>query len=80
MIAKLSPQDEDRAQRLIDAGRFDNLQEILHAGLDALEEDDEWRQYAHDRIQRGLNDIAEGRTISGEEFLAQLHKARLKQA
>ena len=80
MSVKLSAEDQSRAEKLVGSGRFSNINEVLHAGLEALEEDENWRQYARDRIQRGLDDIAAGRTVSGEEFLDQLRKARLPRA
>lgn len=80
MSLKLSSEDQNRAEKLIDSGRFSSIEELLHAGLQALDDDEVWRQYAQARIERGINDITEGRVISGDDFLAQLRKGRLTPA
>ena len=78
MTVELNAEYESRAQKLVAAGRFRDMEEVLQAGVDALEENESWLCYARERIQRGLNDIEAGRTVSGEAFMEQLHRARLK--
>ncbi len=76
----LRPEDQERANKLVSSGRFPDVEAVLQAGLDALEDDDEWRSYAQDRIAAGLADVEAGHTIPLDEFLARLRTHRLQKA
>jgi putative addiction module CopG family antidote len=68
------------AEALVASGRFESVSEAVHAGLEAIHEEEEWKDYARDRIEAGLADIEAGRTISGEDFLIWLEGQRQKRA
>jgi len=72
MSITLSPEDQKKAEDLVASGRFSSINDALHAGLEAIEEDPEWQEYARDRIAAGLEDIKAGRTVPAEEVLAKL--------
>ncbi len=72
MSITLSPEDQKKAEDLVASGRFNSISDALHAGLEAIEEDSEWQEYARDRIAAGLEDIEAGRTVPAEEVLAML--------
>jgi putative addiction module CopG family antidote len=80
MSITLSPEDQKKAEDLVASGRFSNINDALHAGLEAIEEDPDWQEYARDRITAGLEDIEAGRTVPLEEVLEMLRAARLKKA
>jgi putative addiction module CopG family antidote len=80
MSITLSPEDQKKAEDLVASGRFSSINDALHAGLDALDEDPDWQEYASDRITAGLEDIEAGRTVPLEEVLEMLRAARLKEA
>ena len=80
MTVELSPDDQKKAEALVAAGRFESISDALHAGLKAIEEDDEWQDYARDRIAAGLEDIEAGRTKSAEEVLAMMRTYNQKKA
>lgn len=80
MSVDLKPEDQKMAEALVASGRFDSVPDALHAGLEAIHEEDEWKEYARDRIAAGLADIEAGRTISGEDFLIWLESQRQKRA
>jgi putative addiction module CopG family antidote len=80
MSITLSPEDQQKAEALIASGRFLNLDAVIHAGIDALEEDADWNEYASDRIAAGLEDIEAGRVIDGDDFLEWLRSQRQQQA
>jgi putative addiction module CopG family antidote len=80
MDIHLSPEDQRRIDELVAAGRFTDVSDAVHAGIEALEEDESWRKYAQERIEHGLDDIKAGRVVSGEQVLERLHAARLKRA
>lgn len=72
MTIDLSPEDQKHAEALVASGRFASIEEAIHAGLQAVDEPEEWKDYARDRIDAGLADIEAGRTKSAEEILAML--------
>jgi putative addiction module CopG family antidote len=76
----LSPEDQQKAEALVASGRFSSISDALHAGLEAIDEDPEWKEYASDRIAAGLEDIEAGRTVPLEEVLEMLRAVRLKKA
>jgi predicted transcriptional regulator len=53
---------------------------LTSASLRSPKEEDRWTAYAKAKIVRGLEDIAAGRTVSREEFLAEIKDRRRKGA
>ncbi len=81
MTVDLSPEDDQRAQALLASGRFASISDALHAGLKAIQdEEDEWNDYARDRIEAGLEDVKAGRTIPVHDFLEELRSVRQQKA
>lgn len=76
----LSPEDQKKAEALVASGRFESIHDAVHAGLDALNEDADWQDFARDRIASGLADVEAGRTVPLQEVLDMLHAARLQKA
>lgn len=77
---ELTTEDRARAEALVASRRFTTVSEALHAGLDALHEDEEWQDYARDRIAAGLADIEAGRTVPVEEVLEMLRQYQQQKA
>ena len=84
MTIDLSPEDQQRAEALVASGRFSSISDALHAGLEAIQdaimEEDEWKEYAQDRIAAGMEDVRMGRTIPVEDFLEELRGLRQQKA
>jgi len=80
MDIDLSPEDQRRIDKLISSGRFTDASDAIHAGIEALEDDEAWRQYARERIARGLEDVKAGRVVPGDQVIERLRAARLKRA
>jgi Arc/MetJ-type ribon-helix-helix transcriptional regulator len=84
MIINLSPEDQQRAEALVASGRFSSIPDALHAGLEAIQlaivEEEEWKDYAKDRIAAGMDDVREGRTIPVEDFIEELRGMRQQKA
>jgi len=80
MDIDLSPEDQRRIDKLVATGRFTDVTDAVHAGIEALEEDETWRQYARERIARGIEDVKAGRVVPGEQVIERLRAARLKRA
>jgi putative addiction module CopG family antidote len=72
MAVELSPEDKKTAEDWVAAGRFESVDEVVHAGMQYLRDKQEWNDYASDRIDAGLADIEAGRTVPGDEFMAWL--------
>jgi predicted transcriptional regulator len=71
----LNPEDQQKAEALVTSGRFDSIRDAVHAGLDALHEDEECQVYAQYRIAAGLAEIDAGRTVPLQDVLDMLHTA-----
>ena len=72
MSIDLTPEDQKVAEALVASGRFDSLSAVVHAAIQAVQEDTEWKDYAHDRIEAGWADMEAGRTTPAEEVMAML--------
>ena len=79
MQITLSPEDQSRLEDLISLGRYSSLEEAVHAAVDELVEDQNWKNYASDRIEAGWDDMRAGRTTPGEEVHAWLESMTQEQ-
>jgi Arc/MetJ-type ribon-helix-helix transcriptional regulator len=75
---ELSAEDQEKVKAMVASGRFGSEAEALYAAFEALDEDDEWKEYAQDRIAAGLEDIEAGRVRPAEEVPAMLRSYHQK--
>jgi antitoxin ParD1/3/4 len=80
MNVSLTPELEQFVADKVATGRFTSASEVVRSALRTLEEEDRWKAYARDRIQRGLDDQAAGRTMTSEQFLARIEARKRKTA
>ena len=80
MNISLTPELEKFVADTVATGRYSSASEVVRASLRKLEEEERWKAYAKAKIQKGLEDIAAGRTISRDEFLAKIKDRRRKRA
>jgi len=84
MQVELSTQDQAILERFVSSGRFSSMEEAVHECIQTIADDvvvdEEWREYANERIEAGLADLAAGRTIPAEQFLQELRTMRQKSA
>lgn len=73
MTIELTPDDAALAQKLIDSGEFESVEDLLHSALLILR-----RDAIHARIGNSLEQAASGETVSFEE--AQTYWAGKRQA
>ena len=80
MTVELHPDDQTLLEELVSSGRFPSATDAVHAALAALEEltEEDWKSYAGERIEAGLEDVRLGRTVPAEEVYAQLRYAAHK--
>jgi putative addiction module CopG family antidote len=80
MTIELHPEDQKLLQDMIASGRFQSASDAVHAALAALEEleDENWKSYASERIEAGLEDVKAGRTVPAEEIYTMLRSATQK--
>ncbi len=79
MVVKLGPELERRVKALVASGRFRSETEVIEEGLSRLLEDQALIEELEAKIDRALDDVANGRTHSPEEargILRQHRKAR----
>ena len=80
MAIELSPEDQVAAEAWVAEGRFSSVEEAVHVSIDVMRNQQEWNDYANERIEAGLADVEAGRTRSAEEVLAMLRTYQQKQA
>ena len=80
MNVSLTPELEKFIDDTVATGRYSSASEVVRASLRKLEEEERWKEYAKAKIAKGLADIAAGRTISREDFLAEVNERRKKRA
>ena len=80
MSIDLKPEDQQKAEAMVSSGRFASVEEVLHAGLQRLEREEQYKDLVKTKIAKGLEDVAAGRTVSREEFLAEIKERRRKRA
>ncbi len=71
MTLQLSPDRERRLRAQVDAGRFASLDAALEEAVDRLLDADP-RSELNRLVQEGVDDIANGDVIDGEEAFRQL--------
>jgi antitoxin ParD1/3/4 len=80
MNVSLTPELEKFVEDTVATGRYSSASELVRASLRKLEEEERWKAYAKAKIAKGLDDIAAGRTVSQEDFLAEIKSRRQKRA
>ena len=80
MTVELKSEDQQKAEAMVSSGRFASVEEVLHAGLQRLEREEQYKDLVKTKIAKGLEDVAAGRTVSREEFLAEIKERRRKRA
>jgi antitoxin ParD1/3/4 len=80
MNVSLTPELEKFVDDTVATGRYSSASELVRASLRKLEEEERWKKYAKAKIAKGLDDLAAGRTVSGEDFLAEIKERRRKKA
>ena len=59
MVVELNSEDAALAQKLIDSGEFESMEDLLHSALLILH-----REAIHAHIGEGLEQAAQGQTVS----------------
>ena len=73
MQIELKPETVALAQSLVDDGRFGSIEEAVHAAIrNFADAHAEWLVYAQRNIQEGLDDLAAGRLVDGDEVMSRL--------
>ena len=67
MSIELSSADQARLEQMVEIGRFETIEQAVHAGLEALFEDEQWREYAKNRIDAGIAAAANNDFASNQE-------------
>ena len=76
MTLELHPDDQKVPEDMVASGRFRSASDAVHAALAALEEleQEDWKSYAGERIETGLDDVKAARTVPAEEIYAMLRR------
>ena len=80
MTVELKPEDQQKAEALVSSGRFASVEEVLHTAVQNLDREEQYKNLVKTKIAKGLEDVAAGRTVSREEFLAEIKERRRKRA
>ncbi len=76
MEVTLSSELEKFVAETLDGGTYSSPSELVGEALKRLKMEEDWKTYARDKITRGLEDVAVGRTVSGDEFFAEVAERR----
>jgi putative addiction module CopG family antidote len=68
MSITLSSEEEQRVAELVASGRYQSMEDAVHAALNDLFRAEAWITYAKGRIAAGIADFEAGGTVSGEQF------------
>ena len=80
MTVELKSEDQQKAEAMVSSGRFASVEEVLHTAVQNLDREEQYKNLVKTKIAKGLEDVAAGRTVSREEFLAEIKERRRKRA
>jgi len=80
MTVELKSEDQQKAEAMVSSGRFASVEEVLHTAVQNLDREEHYKNLVKTKIAKGLEDVAAGRTVSREEFLAEIKERRRKRA
>jgi len=80
MEINFTPEEEHFIQQQLAKGKFASATEVIEAGLQLFKAEEEWKQYAQSKIERGLAQAEAGQLIPGEEIEAMLSEFTRKRA
>ena len=75
MNVSLTPELEKFVADTVATGRYSSASEVVRAALRILEEEERWKEYAREKIARGLEDVAAGRIVDGETAMRRIRNA-----
>jgi antitoxin ParD1/3/4 len=75
MNVSLTPELEKFVADTVATGRYSSASEVVRAALRILEEEDRWKDYAREKIARGIEDVAAGRIVDGETAMHRIRNA-----
>lgn len=75
MNVSLTPELEAFIQETVATGQYTSASEVVRASLRTFREQERWKAYAQAKIQKGLQDVAEGRVVDGEEAMRRIRAA-----
>lgn len=75
MNVSLTPELEQMVQETVASGRYSSASEVVRASLRSFLDQERWNTYARERIQKGLDDAAAGRTIDGKAAMSRIRAA-----
>ncbi len=80
MNVSLTPELEKFVADTVATGRYGSASEVVRSALRILEEEEQWKDYAREKIARGMEDARAGRFITKEQLLARLEDRKRKRA
>ena len=80
MQIELSLEEQITIERLVQCGRFESIDDAVHAAVEKLaEEHDDWVRYVRESVHKGEEDVAAGRVTDGHEVIQRL-RTRMQRA
>ena len=75
MNVSLTPELEKFVADKVATGDFASASEVVRAALRILAEEERWKTYAREKIERGLADMKSGRIVDGETAMRRIRNA-----
>jgi len=76
MDIDLTPEHEELVARMVSSGRYASAEEVIIVALQLLDEEERWRKYVIEKIDRGLAQAEAGQVVSLEEAKARIDELR----
>ncbi len=81
MTIQLSAEEQQAMEKVVANGQFTSVDEAVHAAIQNLSDEyAEWLVYAKRQIEQGLDDIAHGRLVDGDQVMKRLRERARKTA
>jgi antitoxin ParD1/3/4 len=72
----LTPEHEELVDRTVSSGRYASMEEVISAALHLLDDEERWRKYVIEKIDRGLAPAEAGQAVSLEEVETRIDELR----
>jgi len=75
MNVSLTPELERAVEETVSTGRYGSASEVIRASLRSFLDEERWKAYAREKIEKGLEDAAAGRIVDGETAMRRVRAA-----
>ena len=75
MNVSLTPELEQAVEETVSTGRYGSASEVIRASLRSFLDEERWKTYAREKIEKSIADAAAGRIVDGETAMRRIRTA-----